>query len=162
MTFNITKRKLQEYINGTYTGAAARGIAMGTTDEATFKLADGTSFRGFLIQATTTASVPSLATQVYGRRSFHELPQASGEIVSVEDCDEWEAGGTTYLVNSGTGEITANTALGTPISFYTGKARVAQTGEFIFAVLDAILTTADADGDTVFRFVRQTGAVKAS
>lgn len=73
-----------------------------------------------------------------------ELPFIVGQQGSVERLDAFEAEGTDHLVTSGTGALASNTALGTKLSVYGGKVRVAQTGDREMFRLREILTPEEA------------------
>lgn len=123
--------------------AAAVGIAIKrlSTDPTQGALADGDGFVGFLTRAVT-ADGPSLIDQAMaGQLGRLELDAKIGDAVSLEKGDAVEAEGLTHLVASGsTGGIGLGATIGSELSFYDGKFRVAQGGDTAFFNLAAILT----------------------
>jgi len=101
-------------------------------------LADGSlEFLGFITRDLLAAvnGVPSVPVPTYAELSIGAAPSlpletafSAGLEGSLEDADEYEAEGTQFI-SSGNGgrDITANTVIGTRVSFYGGVTCVAQS-----------------------------------
>jgi hypothetical protein len=104
-------------------------------------LADGSEpFAGFVTRDVLAAvnGVPAVPVPTYAELSTggnpnipYETAFSAGTEASLEDADEYEAEGPSF-VSSGNGgrDITAATALGTRLSFYNGVTCIAQTGNW--------------------------------
>lgn len=137
--FEITQKGAGNSISRKFASATSRGVALGAkSDDATSaQLAQGTNFIGFVTRDVTTDG-PALADHVYPGRL--ELPFKAGQEVAIEQADEIEAEGGTYLVTSGTGAISGSTAVGSKLSFKDGKLRVKQSADDAYFMLEAQLT----------------------
>lgn len=120
-------------------------------------------FCGFITRDVLAAvgGVPAVPVPTYAELSIGMSPSlpleaafSAGLEGSVEDADEYEAEGTQFI-SSGNGnrDITADTAVGTRVSFYNGVTAVAQSGqraEFYLAEIE----TPQVAGNVRARFQR--------
>lgn len=110
------------------------------TGENTFALASG-KFNGFVTREVraTTGLTDTEHLRGYGL----ETPFTTSQMGTVELAQEVEVEGDDYIIGSGTGAITTNTAVATKLSFYEGKFRVAQSAEYAFYKLVHQMTPTD-------------------
>jgi hypothetical protein len=151
-TFHITKPALgKENRAGTYASAASRGVALGghASDGAAFALAGNGNFIGFLTKDVTVAGPLMLDSLLPLGRTDLEMPFKAGGMVSLEDGEEVEAGGSTYI----DGSISGSSNIGDAVNFTSGKFAAAGASEPILFILTAKLAN-DDDGDAVYRFQR--------
>ena len=136
--FTPRRRSPSQHISVTVNDATLRGkaIARDTTDGAVGVLATSSATVGaigFLFREVT-ATGPDVVqrTQIWGSDPMVaelEQPDKAGDQCTVEVLEKFEAEGPEYVLDSGTGAIDANTALGSKIAWYVGKARVLQGSE---------------------------------
>lgn len=130
-------------LTGTLNFAANKGTPLGEhltqsgsagfpTGNANFTPAHQKNFLGFLRQ-TVTADGPSLADHVFAS-GRGELSVPVGSEVGLELSDEFDAGDE-FLSLSGTGALSATTAVGTMLGFTNGKVYVSQAAEESFYML---------------------------
>lgn len=117
------------YPRGTAAGAAGGGY-QSTQDILAAVLASGNNFLGFLTRDVADQG-PSLF-EVDIPTNPLALPFTAGLECTLEKADEVECESSLYIQTSGTGAITASTALGTNLSFTNGKFYVAQSGDTAF------------------------------
>jgi hypothetical protein len=136
--------------SGKYAAAALRGTPMGAhaTDEESFDLAGPTTFIGFSRRDITVEGV-TLEHHFWPGQGDN-VPEKAGGYVTIERADEVDVEGNDFMVKSGTGQITDQTAVGTQLSFYGGKFRVAQASDQPYFMLAAQLTP-ETDGDVRIR-----------
>ncbi len=156
-SFEVLRRQPQLNASGAFTSAylaasgvaavvgtesAPRGLALGAhaTQSESLDLAGPNSFLGHLTRRVIVGGA-SLADRIFGVTSpvpvGVEFGFADGLEVSVEKAEEIEAEGASYLLLTGTGLISAGTAIGTPLSFKNGLLYVAQAGDTAFYNLTA-------------------------
>ena len=167
--FEITRRDTSVNVSAVYTPASGvdpvpRGFALGAhaTDSTKFDVAQHNTFIGHLTRIVRVGGL-TLTDRVFGVTSETpvgvEAPFVAGQEVSVEKAKEIEAEGSGYLVQSGTGAITSQTAVGTDLSFYNGLLRQKQSNEVPNYTLTAHLTASGqgAAGDIRIRAERHSG-----
>ena len=141
-----------------------RGFALGAhaTNPGAFDVAQHNTFIGHLTRFVRVGGL-TLMDRVFGVTSETpvgvEAPFIAGQEVTVEKALAIEAEGSAYLVQSGTGAITPQTAVGTNLSFYNGYLRQTQNDESPNYVLTAhLLPSANAAaGDLRIRAERYSG-----
>lgn len=137
--------------------AAAEGIAFQESATAgTAELADGTK-RAFFVTRPVVAAITDLTNTIaeltgQGAQPV-ENPFIGGYEAGLEDADEFICGGPDYRY-SGTGAITAATALKTKAGFKDGKVRAPQSGEYAEFML---VEKPVLDGLQCYRFERIEG-----
>lgn len=142
--FEIRRDYPGKYISRKFASTASRGLALGAdaSDPEVAVAATGTKFLGFLTRDVTSTG-PQLADHVFADART-ELPFKSGDEVSLCKADEIEVegepGNAGLLFTSGTGAITTGTAVGTALSFTSGKLYAAQGGDEVFYRLSAQIT----------------------
>ena len=132
----------------TPTGATyPRGTAFQESDTlGSAELADGTKAKPVFITRKSLNGGPVLGDDTFPGRL--ELPFTAGDEASFEDAEEIELEGADHLYAS-TGVITAATAIDTEVAFKDGKARVAQSGEYVWGLLKSATLTPEDSGNTV-------------
>jgi hypothetical protein len=111
-----------------------RGVAVGTTTGGAYAVAASGNFLGMLARDVTTDG-PTLAQlrMIHGPGgagtdpNYEELPYKSGNVVALELADEFEAEGSDHLYTSGTGQVDADTAVGTLLEPIDGRWREDQS-----------------------------------
>ncbi len=165
--FEITRRDPSINASAKFTPAEGfdpvpRGFALGAhaTDPTAFDVAQHNTFIGHLTRQVKVGGL-TITDRFFGVTSETpvgvEAPFVAGQEVSVEKAKEVELEGSAYLVLSGTGALTAATAVGTNLSFYNGYLRATQSEETPNYVLTAILTPAMASGVLRIRAERYSG-----
>lgn len=119
------------------------------TGKSTFVIASGRC-DGFMTRAsraTTEGADAEVATLGNPRTPTEQLmgwgqesPFIAGQEGSIEKADALDVEGADYIFKSGTGEITTGTAVGTKLSFTTGKFYVAQAADIAQFRLAAQMT----------------------
>ena len=140
------------HISRSFTGTAKRGTAMGAhlTTETACVVATPTNFLGFALREVTTDG-PTLEEQVFPALEF---PYKSGEQISLFKALEVEAEGSDFILLSGVGQITTQTAVGTLLSFIAGKFYASQSGDMPFYMLSANNLTPEEAGELRIRAER--------
>lgn len=124
-----------------------RGTAFQESDVlGTAELADGTKAKPMFITRKVLNGGPVLGDDVYPGRL--ELPFTAGDEASFEDAEEIELEGADFIYGS-TGAITSGTALDTEIAFKDGKARAAQSGEYVWGLLKSVSLTPEDSANTL-------------
>lgn len=82
-----------------------------------------------------------------------ELPDAVDTTCALELWDAYEAEGSDYILQSGTGYLSNETTIGTLISFVDGVARVKQTNDLAYYILTGH-PTPEVDGNVRAYFER--------
>lgn len=132
--FIARRRSPSQHISVQIDAATARGLAIArsTADGTKGVLASsGTAGAiGFLFrEVTLTGPDVVQRTQAWGTDALtHELeqPDKAGGQCTVEVLEKYEAEGTAYVQDSGTGAITTSTPLQSKIAFRQGKSEVLQ------------------------------------
>lgn len=126
----------------------------------TAELADGTKpFAGFVTRDIATAlPTPSIAELTGQGAQPLEQPFLGGYEAGLEDAEEFVAEGADFIY-SGTGQITAATALKSKCGFKNGQIRVAQTGEYAEFMLVEKQTVEVSTNNVRGRFERIHGVV---
>jgi len=143
---------IRRNVLGTISGLlpAATAMPMGTalaysakdpaTGENTFALATG-KFNGFVNRDVRLTA--GLTDTEHLRGYGLETPYEAGKSGSIELAKEVEVEGDEFILGSGTGEITAATAVATKLSFVGGKFRVAQSADYAYFKLVKQMTPTD-------------------
>lgn len=135
---------------------AVRGLALGAhaTNSEQYDLASGNSFIGHLTRRVVQGGL-TLADRVFGVTSATpvglESPFTDGLEVTVESAEEIECEGPNYIMLSGTGSISTNTTVPQQLSFFTGRLRIAQSGDNVAYLLTANNLTSMNDGNNDLR-----------
>lgn len=149
MKFQITRPSGARNVSGKFTGLANRGQPMGAhaSDDESFAYAAGTNFIGFVTRPVT-ADGDVLTNHVWPGRIESDFK--SGGYVSLEKADEVEVAGAAYIMNSGLQAISADTAVGTQVSFASGRFAAKGESDIPYFTLTAQLGN-DGDGDFTIR-----------
>jgi hypothetical protein len=118
------------------------------TGENTFALASGRA-DGFVtreVREDVGSTDAELVDKSMGLALF-EMPFQVSKPGSIEFADALEVEGSDFIFGSGTGEVTADTAAGTKLSFVSGKFYVAQAGDYAQYILVKQMTP-ETEGDT--------------
>lgn len=139
--FEIRRNRLTGTISGTLPATAMPvGTALmisakdADTGVNTFALASG-RVDGFVTKEVRVGVGLTATELAYGLNTYpsgeFSTPYTAGNPGSIEPAEAIEIEGSDYIIGSGTGAITNATAAETEISFYSGKARVAQTNDYV-------------------------------
>ena len=153
--FEITRRDPSINASAAFTPAQGfdpvpRGFALGAhaTDPTLFDVAQHNTFLGHMTRIMRVGGL-TITDRFFGVTSETpvgvESPFIAGQECTLEKAKEIELEGSAYLVQSGVGAITSQTAVGSPLSFKDGYLRQTQNGEIPNYVLTGHLT-ATADG----------------
>jgi hypothetical protein len=166
--FQIIHGKMRTVGELTPTGTfpLQKNLAMKRSADEFAEVASG-DMLGFLGQQVTAAG------PTYEQLNFRvDLVAKAGHKVSIkvlEDGGEFEVEGEPskgptdsqngLLITSGTGAVTNSTAVGTQLSVYQGRWRVAQTGDFVLAIVrdNTITPLADASNIRILAEFRRSG-----
>ena len=165
-TFEITHRGPADLLGRIYELAdpdvpVKRGRAVGAHSSDPTKVIDAApgNFIGFLSRdvtkdGATLASLHGLPDSNGGDFDPLETPIKSGDYSTVEHADIFEAEGDDFVIDSGTGALSASTTVGTLLEFFGGKLRERQGTNKPEFVVDGILTGANlVDSTNAFRVI---------
>lgn len=143
--FEIRRNRLTGTISGTLPATALkRGTPLmvsaidADTGVKTFAVADGRC-DGFLTKESRTTPGYSADELAFGLHTYpsgeFSTPFEASKPGSIEPAEAVEVEGSDYILGSGTGQITADTAAETVLSFDGGLFYVAQTGDWAWGRL---------------------------
>jgi hypothetical protein len=156
--FEVRRKSGRPFDSVIFASAALRGLAVSisavnATDgqiTAVAAQASNKNFLGHLVRDITVAGGPTVEDQVFNKGL--ESAGKAGRENSVEVVEEYEAEGSDYIEQT-TNPLLVNSALGTPVTFKDGKAKIAVAGDQAFYTLAGLLTARDSTSTPAKRFV---------
>jgi hypothetical protein len=137
----IVRRRRASDSNGdlTFANTGKYGLALTQSTALAAVVATGTSFLGFL--ARDVVADPHTLTEYAFPTNPLELPYKQGDKVAImTDVEEIEVEGADFInIGSGAGQIDGTTAVGTKLTFGSGKFKTVENGEIAFFELAAKL-----------------------